>query len=97
MGRQKANALTQFWEVRIRENRTIRGIQVQANNAQHAAKRVSGHVISVRKIKPDDVIGNLELNEMRILQGNRQGALPKDTYSEDWNLTDIFFNSKKNK
>lgn len=94
MGRQKANALAQFFEVRIRENHCIKGIQVQANNAKHAAKRVNGHIISVRKIKPDDVMGNLELNEMRILQGNREAQLPKDTYSDDWNLTDVFFGKK---
>jgi hypothetical protein len=39
-------------------------------------------------------MGNLELNEMRILQGNREAQLPKDTYSDDWNLTDVFFGKK---
>jgi hypothetical protein len=96
VGRQKANALNLFFEVRVRDNHEIRGIQVQANNAQHAAKRVGGqHIISIRKINPCDVIGDIERMDLRISQGSRKAAPIKDTYSPDWNLTEMFFKGKR--
>ena len=95
MGRQKANALNLFFEVRVRQDHVIRGIQVQANNAQHAAKRVGGqHIISIRKINPCDVIGDIERMDLRISQGTRQATPIKDTYSPDYNLTEVFFKRK---
>jgi hypothetical protein len=95
VGRQKANALNQFFEVRIRDNHSIKGIQVQANNAKHAGKRVGGHIISIRKINPCDVIGDIERMDLRISQGNREAAPIKDTYSPNWNLTEVFFKAKR--
>ena len=95
MGRQKANALNLFFEVRVRQDHAIKGIQIQANNAQHAAKRVGGHVISVRKINPCDVIGDIEKMDLRISQGAREDATIKETYSHEWNLTEVFFKRKQ--
>ncbi len=94
MGRQKANALNLFFEVRIRQDHAIRGIQVQANSPSHAAKRVGGHIISVRKINPCDVIGDIERMDLRISQGSRVAAPIMDTYSPNANLTEVFFKRK---
>jgi hypothetical protein len=93
MGRTKANALPQFFEVRIRNNHVITGIQVEASSARGAAKRIHGHIISVRKIQADVIMGNIERMDLKQLNG----TIPAEPmlYDEGFTLDSVLFGTRK--
>lgn len=95
MGRTNAKVIPTFFEVRVRNSGhagSIFGVQVEANNAKHAKKRVNGRVISIRKIKPVDLLGNIEHIDISRTQPPQPKI--KDTYSEDWTLGEALFDKK---
>ena len=91
MGRANDNATLQFFEVRIRGTghaASVKGIQVQARSAEAAAMRVAGNgnIVSVRKIKPDDVKFDIEHMDITKTNPPKPDMRQKDTYSPEWTL-----------
>lgn len=86
MGKNKN--IFRIFEARIRDNGRIFSRHIEARSPEHARKRLKRwHVISIKKVSPQDIIGNIEMMQLEQIIGKEV----IDTYSEELTLEGILF------
>lgn len=104
--------LVTWYEVKIRrpgdrllcngqkvEGGEILSKMIEANKPEHAKARCKGlgQILSIRRIKPDDVIGNLDSMNLSGIIGRPLKERRFDAIIDNTSLDEIIFGSRKRK